>query len=447
MPQYATTSGPIDSRRRLSFWRVCKWLIMSVALIVAAGAVFQFSMTQWESHRYPPPGKLVDIGGLRLHINCTGAGSPTVIMEAGPNDSSVIWQLVQPGISRFTRVCSYDRAGFGWSDAPNEQRTSSNIANQLDLLLTRAAIPVPYVLVGHDFGSLDLRVFTSRHRQQVVGMVLVDSVHPDMHHRPPFSVAAQSTVANVYYRLLPWTVPLGVPRILGWCRNTYRFPNQPSEWVRLAPEAAAQYCRLQSWRTEMAQVTDEDGSLAATTGPFGDMPLVVLSHDPQVNDFGGFFSPADLFKAEHAWSDMQEELRGLSSRSKRIVAKGSYHWLQIDRPELVVAAVQEIVNDARGTTPFQADPKKAGTTLCGCHPKQNCPTFRTAWAHPRAGFASRIPTFRTIKVSPPTGHTRVRMNPAATRSFLHSCSLRSLPPVTASMLRSLIRRPSSCGSE
>jgi pimeloyl-ACP methyl ester carboxylesterase len=357
MGKSAAASGPICSRRRLSFWRVCKWLILSVVLLVAAGAVFQFSMTQWESYRYPAPGKLVDIGGLRLHINCAGAGSPTVIMEAGPNDSSVIWQLVQPEISRFTRVCSYDRAGFGWSDAPNEPRTSSNIANELDRLLTRAEVPGPYVLVGHDFGTLDLRVFTARHRQQVAGMVFVDSVHPDIHHRPPFNVAAQSTITNVYYRAIPWTVPLGVPRILGWCRNNFTFPNQPKEWARLVPEASAQYCRLQSWRAEMAQVTDEDGSLATTTGLFGDMPLVLLSHDPQVNDFGGFFSPADLIKAERTWSEMQEELKPLSSRSKRIVAKGSPHWIQIHRPELVAAAVQELVNDARGTAPFQADPE------------------------------------------------------------------------------------------
>jgi len=354
----STTSEPTFVRSRSLLWRILKCLIASLGLIVAAGAVFQFSMTLWESHLYPPPGKLVDIGGLRLHINCTGAGSPTVIMEAGPNDSSVIWQLVQPEISRFTRVCSYDRAGFGWSDAPNEARTSVNIANELDRLLTRAAVPGPYVLVGHDFGTLDLRVFAARHRQQVAGMVFVDSVHPDIHNRPPFNVASESTVANAIYHVIPWTVPLGVPRILGWCRENFTFPNQPKEWARLVPEATAQYCRLQSWRTEQAQVTDEVGSsLAAMAGPFGDMPLVVLSHDPQVNDFGGFFSPADLIKAERSWSEMQEELKPLSSRSKRIVAKGSPHWIQIHRPELVAAAVQEIVNDARGTTPFQADPQ------------------------------------------------------------------------------------------
>ena len=307
-------------------------------------------------------GELVDIGRLRLHINCTGAESPTVVMEAGPNDSSVIWQLVQPQISKFTRVCSYDRAGFGWSDAPNEPRTSSNIANELDRLLTRAAVPGPYVLVGHDFGTLDLRVFTTRHRKEVAGMVFVDSVHPDMHHRPPFNAVAQSTVAKAYYRILPWTVLVGVPRILGWCRRNFTFPNQPKEWDRFVPEAAAQYCHLQSWRAEQAQWTDmvafaqKDGSLAAIAGPFGNMPLVVLSHDPQVNDFGGFFSPSVLVKAERAWMEMQGELRTLSSRSQWIVAKGSEHWIQIHRPELVAAQVQEIVNDARGVAPFQSDP-------------------------------------------------------------------------------------------
>ena len=106
----STTSVRTFVRSRSLLSRILKFLIASLALIVAAGAVFQFSMTLWESHLYRPPGKLVDIGGLRLHINCTSQGSPTVVMEAGPNDSSVIWQLVQPDISKFTRVCSYDRA-------------------------------------------------------------------------------------------------------------------------------------------------------------------------------------------------------------------------------------------------------------------------------------------------------------------------------------------------
>src|SRR5690348_12143465 len=97
-----TVSDPVANRRESWSWRFFKWLIASVALLLAASGIFQFAMTQWDDYRYPPRGKLVDMGGLRLHINCTGTGSPTVIMEAGPNDSLVSWQLVQPDISRFT---------------------------------------------------------------------------------------------------------------------------------------------------------------------------------------------------------------------------------------------------------------------------------------------------------------------------------------------------------
>jgi len=363
MAQYATVSNAVENRPPWRSWRVLKWFITAVALLVAAGAIFQFVMTVWDNHRYPPRGKLVDIGGLRLHINCTGMGTPTVIMEAGPNDSLVVWQLIQPQISRFTRVCSYDRAGFGWSDAPNEPRTSSNVAEELDRLLTRAGVPGPYLLVAFEYGALNVRMFASRHREQVVGMVLVDPVHPDMHHRAPFTRATSTPdrfhrfVSAARREAMFWSVPLGLARILGWCRKTYTFPNQPNEWNRLAPEAAAQYCRLRAWRAEEAQAQDEDGSMPAKTGPFGDMPLVILSHDPQVGAFRRFFPPAKAAKAEDTWAKMQEELRGLSSRSKRIVAKGSDRYVQIYRPELVVAAVQEVVNDARGSMRFEADPQ------------------------------------------------------------------------------------------
>jgi pimeloyl-ACP methyl ester carboxylesterase len=345
------TARPAVGRSRSRLWFVSKLLIAAVTIVVAAGAAFQFSETEWGAHLYPPPGKLVDIGGQRLHINCTGEGSPTVIMDAGLGDTSFTWQLVQPEVSKFTRVCSYDRAGYGWSDAPNEARTSSNIAGELDRLLIRAAVPGPYVLVGHSFGGYNIRMFASRHRDQVAGMVFVDSSHPDQLNRFPPSGQPASIFAH--YKFGIWTMPLGVPRILGWCRDDYTFPNQPADWARIAPEAIALDCRLLSWRTELAELREfrDNGRMVAATSPLGDIPVVVLSHDPQV---GIGFSPADVAKAERAWTEMQEELRGLSSKSKRIVAKGSGHYVEIYRPDLVIAAVREIVTDARGTTPFQA---------------------------------------------------------------------------------------------
>ena len=345
------TAQPPAGENRSRLWFVCKLLLGAVGLVLAAGALFQFSETQWEAHLYPPPGKLVDIGGLGLQLNCSGSGHPTVIMDAGLGDSSVTWQLVQPEISKFTRVCSYDRAGYGWSDPPTEPRTSTNIAKELDRLLTRAAVPGPYILVGHSFGGFNVRVFASRHPRQVIGMVLVDSSHPDQVNRFPASVRPESVFGH--YEFGAWTMPLGLPRILGWCRDDYTFPKQPAAWARIAPEAIALDCRLSAWRTELAELKEfrNNSRLVAATGPVGDIPLVVLSHDPQ---FGAGFPPAVAAQAEAAWSEMQDELRTLSSRSIRIIAKGSGHYVEVYRPELVIEAVREIVRDARGTSRFQA---------------------------------------------------------------------------------------------
>jgi hypothetical protein len=151
------------------------------------------------------------------------------------------------------------------------------------------------------------------------------------------------------------SIPTGYREFRGGVAAPIRIPHAPAGWDRLEPEAVAQYCRAHAWRTEAAQAEDEDGSLAASTGPFCNMPLVVLSHDPQFSELRRFFSPAVAGKAEQAWTEMQEELQGLSTRSKRIVARGSYHYVQIYRPELVVAAVQEIVNDVNGVALFHVD--------------------------------------------------------------------------------------------
>jgi hypothetical protein len=353
------TSGHSSAFRQIRsrLWRASKWLMVALALVIAAGAIYQFSMGQWESHRYPAPRKLVDIGGLRLHINCMGAGSPAVLLEAGPNDSSLIWQLAQPEISKFTRVCSYDRAGFGWSDAPNEPRSSSNIADELEPFSPMLESPDLTSWLGttsaHSTSTCSPRAIASKLRAWCSSTPSIPTctiARRSMSPRNPRPV-------TLFTALCRGENEIAATPAENSGRSYERDPNQPAEWARLVPEAAAQYCRLQSLRTEQAQVTDEDGSFSATTGPFGDIPLVVLSHDPQVNDFGGFFSPDNLVKAERAWMEMQGELRAPSLRSQWIIAKGSPHWIQIHRPELVAATVQEIVNDSRGSTPFRAAPE------------------------------------------------------------------------------------------
>src|SRR5262245_46551299 len=126
-----------------------------------------------------PPGKLVDIGGRRLHLNCTGKGQPAVVMEAGAGDFSFDWELVQPQVARFARVCSYDRAGYAWSDPGPTPRTLRQIAFELHTGLLKAGIKGPYILVGHSLGGAIARTYVSQYPKEIAGMALVDSVHEE----------------------------------------------------------------------------------------------------------------------------------------------------------------------------------------------------------------------------------------------------------------------------
>src|SRR5256885_11213084 len=154
--------------------------LLTLALFLAAiGAAYQ-GIGYWrDSRRFPQRGRSFRVGPIMLNLNCTGKGRPTVVLDSGLGGSSLDWTRVQPEIAKFTRVCSYDRAGYGWSDLSPEPRTSSQIAKELKGLLTSAAERPPYVLVGHSFGGYNMRMFSELYPSDVAGMVLVDAEHPD----------------------------------------------------------------------------------------------------------------------------------------------------------------------------------------------------------------------------------------------------------------------------
>src|SRR6185437_3838481 len=139
---------------------ICSLLLAGLLLNgLLYGLSFQAIASAVDAAHYPAPGKLVDIGGYKLHINCTGTGSPTVILDAGLGGTSLDWSKVQPAVAHFTRVCSYDRAGYGWSESGPGLRTSQQIVKELHLLLAHAQINGPYVLVGHSAGGLNMRLY------------------------------------------------------------------------------------------------------------------------------------------------------------------------------------------------------------------------------------------------------------------------------------------------
>lgn len=323
----------------------------SLLLLIVAGLVYQWAATRIDDRRYPMPGVLVEVDGHRMHLDCRGSGSPAVVMDAGLGDSSVTWALVQPEVATFTRACSYDRPGYGWSDGAKVPRDSQAVARQLHALLAAAGIPGPYLLVGHSFGGLNQLVFRSLYPNEVAGMVLVDSSHPGQLDRLPPDVSIEADEAATNYR--PLGAWLGLGRLLGWCRDDYTFPKVGEAWQKVAPEAIAVDCRTAVFRATQ----DEELAFrlstreAAASGSLGALPLVVLSHDPQV---GIGFPPPEAAQGERAWNQMQEELRGLSTNSRRVIARGSSHYVESYRPELVITAIREVDDAARNGTSLAA---------------------------------------------------------------------------------------------
>jgi len=326
------TSGRPSPPPQPWFRRIVPGLLVLVLVLAGAGYLYE-NIGEARDRRFNRmPGKLVDVGGHKMHLNCAGEGSPTVVLDSGLGDTYVSWRKVQPEIAKFTRVCSYDRAGLGYSDPSLRPRTSKVIAEELHALLHAAAIPPPYVLVGHSMGGYDVRLFASAYRSEVAGMVLVDASHPDQENRLPLELKNLEGTELREGEFLEFTMPFGLPRLLRLCEDD--------------PVTRAAECNFHSARESVAELRALRESAAQTeaTGSLGDMPLAVLSHDP---DKPSIELPPDLAKVTNdAWQKMQEDLAHLSVRGTHAIAKTSSHYIQIDRPDVVVAAVRDVIDRA-----------------------------------------------------------------------------------------------------
>jgi pimeloyl-ACP methyl ester carboxylesterase len=320
-----------------------KVAVSIAVLILVAGLVFQRCATMLDERRYPMPGLMIEVNGHRMHLDCRGQGSPTVLLDAGLGDSASTWALVQPEVAKFTRVCSYDRPGLGWSEEWSGARDTRHVAAQLEDLLQQAHIAGPYLLVGHSFGGYNQLFFQSLHPDQVVGIVLVDSSHPDQGNRLP-GITMEQYAAGMRWKVLG--ARFGVQRLMGWCRDDYTFPNAPQAWQQVAPVAIALDCRTPVFPTTVDELLAfrESGRQVATVTTLHALPLIVLSHDPQV---GIGFPPEVSAEAEKQWDAMQEELRALSTNSKRIIARTSMHYVESYRADLVNEAIREVFTAAR----------------------------------------------------------------------------------------------------
>ena len=308
------------------------WLACTAIGVATLGIAYQHLAHRRDLQLNPPPGLLIDVGGYRMHINCVGHGNPTVVLDAGLSDSSLSWYKVQPSVAQFARVCSYDRAGLGWSDPSSRPRNSQVFAVELHKLLQNARIPAPFIMVGHSMGGFDVRIYTSLYPSEVVGVVLVDSSHPDMAEHLPELRDILKKWRNQWRRQM-YGMPFGIPRLAGWCGHG------PPELQAQLRTIECTVSRVREVIAECDSMWDGSATQARKAGTFGDIPLVVVSEDPDKN----------VKEYLSTFEQGQRDLMHLSSNSHRLVAIGSGHQIQRERPDVVVEAIRWTISANRNS--------------------------------------------------------------------------------------------------
>ena len=343
------------SARRYREWRkVAERIVLSVvavlaALVVGSATYNAIALRYFRAHN-PPPGKMYLVDGYKMHLDCTGSGSPTLVLDAGLGNDSLIWGGVQPALSKTTQVCSYDRAGFGWSQARPGSRDADHMAAELHGLLTQAKVTGPIVLMGHSIAGLYMRDYASRYPAEVVGMVFVDSSTPLQNRILDLGVKAPTGLREWGRTLLiEAAFSSGIPRLLGQCSHTFRGFD-----AHAAKLLAEDLCGLQvkAMRAEIDNM-DQSGLETVHTGPYGTMPILIFSHDPD-RTLPKANPPLWMVEREHRWNQMQERLKWLSTHSRRIIAQGSTHYIQLDRADLIDNEVPLFIEQIRGTAPQPA---------------------------------------------------------------------------------------------
>lgn len=332
-----------------------------VALLICIGSIAFFGFLCNElairhyKNDYALPGKFYRVEGYDVHIYCSGAGSPTVVLDGGLGDDWIAWQQLQPMLSTVTEVCSYDRAGLGWSEPRPGPRDAMRIAEQLRALLQTAQVPGPFLLLGQSSGGLYVREFAAKYPQDVAGLVLVDSTPPESFERIPGNHESAAQRRQRHQDAWRQAVKdgIGISRLLGECRGFVR-----QGLAAFHGYALAEACRPEYDISGLGEVDDFEASAREVTNmKFGSLPLLVISQDPDRPKPG--WTAQDI-AANPIWAEMQENLKTLSSRSRRVIAKGSGHHVQNDRPDAIRRAVTEMLSEIRGSA---QESKFNGTTV------------------------------------------------------------------------------------
>jgi pimeloyl-ACP methyl ester carboxylesterase len=333
--QSATASIPPITRKPRP--RAIVWLVRGGIALIATpfvlaiiGATYHAAASQLDQRNYPPPGQLVEVGGYTLHLHCAGEGTPTVILDAANQGTVSNWIWIQSELATTTRVCAYDRAGLGWSDLSPEPQDTKQNAQALHTLLRNANAPAPYVLVGHSFGGLYVRMFAEMYPTEVVGMVLIEGTHPDALKALGLPDVMPNAPDEGMIDTAPLISRLGVLRLIDFPPTDPDLPERQSKELKayLASTKWAELIKRQYhlFPTLLAQVRPLYGA-----GSLRDIPLAVVLGS---QGDGGTEALHELFKQQAA----------LSTNGVTYRIEGATHISLVDRWEHADQTRTAIVN-------------------------------------------------------------------------------------------------------
>ena len=351
------------------FRRLAIGLVLVLVIGMAVGFGYETIGSLSDAADHPAPGHLVDVGGVGMHLNCAGEGSPTVVLDAGLGGWSLDWALVQPAMAKATRVCSYDRAGMGWSEDSPDPHDAEHAVAALHALLANDGVTGPVLLVGHSNGGLRAVLYAATYPGDVAGLILVDPTPlASDDEQMAFLAPAERAELDLLAPATTWAPraesgisiiglidalrPFGVARLLsgGFTHGTV--------YDYLDPTAQADYragVNGSFLKTLMAETATRDTSIAqvrratAGTTPLGDMPLTVLAStgltafvaDPVPPNLTGRRGELVTKLRVAAVADLAR----LSSHATTQVVARAGHYVQIDRPDAVIAAVRAMLDD------------------------------------------------------------------------------------------------------
>ena len=278
------------------------------------------NVSAYDDKPFKPPGRFINIGFQTMYVDCLGENKPTIIVDVGIAASSASWYKIAKELSKNTRICLYDRAGYGWSDSGRGERTTATIVHELKLLVKRAELPGPYIIVGHSFGGFTARYFAAKFPENVAGLVLVDSSHPEQIYR-------LSALDNQGKKPLITGRDANAPADFSEFERKWYFLNS-SRKATFAQMAELKYFKQSAYQVKHS-------------GPLKDIPIAVLSRGiAQLPELNGV-------SLENEWLDMQKDLLNLSKNSWHSIIVNSGHNIHEEAPAKIIENILEVIEKSK----------------------------------------------------------------------------------------------------